>query len=357
MCLKFVILLVKRAGLEYTSRRTCCTMSFVDQNSDFDLSVIITCRDSMKALPQCIGTVQPLMLQGDLRVQLLVADMESTDGTQVYLAAERERWHISDYVSEPFLNRFDAMNRAMELVRGRVCLFISPETELMVENTSACCEPILDGVAECVFSSAVQVNPDNGYHRPQTPNTDHLFLRTPCNLAAFFCSSELLRRMGGFDWLRYPALADVDLMHRILEQGVPYRGVSLSTCRQYRDCGEEGEVLHVDFLRFIAAHREEILLQCKAHPSYAVRTVHEMLRHAVRCDWPVADDTLQALDSLLHELRQVLRPIILRKIIRRLRRRAVIQACLLPFKGLRRARITRKLCRSHFHVARLLETG
>ena len=34
----------------------------------------------------------------------------------------------------------------------------------------------------------------------------------------------------------------------------------------------------------------------------------------------------------------------------------VAQAVLIPFKGLRRARITRKLIRSHFHVARLLGT-
>ena len=331
-------------------------MSAAERNSDFDLSLIIICRDSMAVLPHCVGAVQPLMMQGELRVECLVVDMDSSDGSQEYLAAERDRWHISGFVSEPLENRFAAMNRGLELAQGRVCLFISPETELMVENTAACCEPILRGEAECVFSTAVQVNPETGRHRPQTPNPEHLFLRTPCNHAAFFCATSLLRRLGGFDWQRYSALADVDVMHRVLAADASYRVASLSTCRQYvRPEREENEALHVDFLRFIAAHREEILLQCRAHPSYAVRTVHEILRHAVRCDWPVTDDTLQALDALLSDLSRVIRPIIRRKIARRLRRRALIQALLIPFKGLRRARITRKLCRSHFHVARLLE--
>ena len=324
------------------------------QNSEYDLSVIITCRDSMESLPQCIGTVQPLMLQSRLRVQVLVVDMGSADGTLPYLAAERDRWHISAYVSESFENRFAAMNRGLELAQGRVCLFITPETELMVENTTACCTPILAGDAESVFSTAVQVNPANGQYRPQTPNTKQLFLRTPCHVAAFFCSTRLLRQLGGFDWMRYPALADVELMHRVLACGASHQVAALSTCRLYGIAFSEEEQLHVDFLRFIATRRDDILLQCKAHPSYAVRAVHEMLRHAVRCDWPVAGGVTQILDALLRELGRVLRPIIRRKIIRRLRRRAVIQAALLPFKGLRRARITSKLCRSHFHVARLL---
>lgn len=331
-------------------------MSAADRNADFDLSLIIICRDSMAVLPNCVGAVQPLMMQGELRVECLVVDMDSADGSQDYLAAERDRWHISGFVSETLTNRFEAMNRGLQLAQGRVCLFITPETELMVENTAACCAPILRGEVECVFSTAVQVNPDNGRHRPQTPNPEHLFLRPPCNHAAFFCATSLLRRLGGFDRQRYPALADVDMMHRVLAADAAYRVASLSTCRQYlRPEREEYEEFHVDFLRFIASHREEILMQCKAHPSYAVRTVHEILRHAVRCDWPVANDTLRALDSLLCGLSRVIRPIIRRKIVRRLRRRAVIQALLIPFKGLRRARITRKLCRSHFHVARLLE--
>lgn len=327
----------------------------VTQPVVYDLSLIIICRDSMAVLAHCVGAVQPLVMQGELRVECLVVDMDSTDGSQDYLAAERDRWHINGFVSESFENRFEAMNRGLQLAQGRVCLFITPETELMVENTAACCAPILRGEAECVFSTAVQVNPDNGSHRPQTPNPKHLFLRTPCNHAAFFCSSALLRRLGGFDGQLYPFLADVDMMHRVLAADVAYRVASLSTCRQYvRPEKEANEALHVDFLRFIAAHSKEIVVQCKSHPSYAVRTVHEILRHAVRCDWPVAGDTLRALDSLLRDLSRVIRPIIRRKIVRRLRRRAVIQALLIPFKGLRRARITRKLIRSHFHVARIL---
>ncbi len=326
-------------------------------NSVFDLSVIITCRNNMESLPRCIGAIQPLILQGELRVQCLVIDSDSTDGTQEYLEEERNRWHITDYVSASFENRFAAANYGLNMAQGSVCLFITPETELMVENTTACCAPIIRGETASVFSTAVQVNPANGHHRPQTPDTEHLFLRTPCNSAAFFCASHLLRQLGGFDWQRYPALADIDLMHRVLASGCSSRVASLSTCRQYLQTKEENEILHVDFLRFIAAHREEILQQCRAHPSYAVRTVHEILRHAVRCDWPVAGDTLQALDALLLELSRVLRPLIRRKIARRLRRRALIQALLIPFKGIRRAGITRKLCRSHFHVARLLSNS
>lgn len=341
--------------LRYTQHHTFCAMSVDDYNSDFDLSVIIICRDNAEALLHCIGVIQPLIQQGELRVECLVVDMNSSDGTQNCLVAERDRWHINDFVSEAFENRFDAMNRGWQMARGRVCLFITPETELMVENTPACCAAILDGEAECLFSTAVQVHPGNGSHRPQTPNTDHLFLRTPGNLAAFFCSAALLHRLGGFDSHRFPTLADIDLMHRALAEETPYRVVPLSTCRQYllSDQGDN-EQLHAEFLRFIAEHRTEILLQCKAHPSYAVRTIHEILRHAVRCNWPVAENTLQKLDNLLRDISRGLRPIIRRKIIRRLRQRALIQLLLVPFKGIRRARITRKLCRSHFHVARIL---
>lgn len=338
--------------------RTRCAMSAAEQNSDFDLSVIITCRNSLSMLPQCVGALHPLMLMGELRLEILVVDMGSDDGTTDYLEAEKNRWHISDYVSYAFENRFEAMNRGLKLAKGRACLFITPETELMIENTYACCENILKGKAASVFSTAVQVDSRTGIHRPQTPDAEHLFLRNLCNLAAFFCDSSLLRRLGGFDWSRYPSLADFDLMHRILETALPYRVVPLSSCRQYSQVRpDDDEQIHVDFLRFIALHREEILMRCREHPSYAVRTVHEILRHAVRCDWPVESDTLLGIDALLRELGKVLRPIVRKKITKRLYRRALAQAVFIPFKGLRRARITLKLCRSHLHVARLLNNG
>ena len=330
-------------------------MSTTNQNNAFDLSVIITTRNCVEQLSRCIGAVQPLMMQGELRVECLVMDMNSADATREYLEAERDRWHITNFVSAPFRNRFEAMNHGLQMAQGKICLFITPETELMVENTLTGCSPILEGGSECVFSSAVQVHTENGLHRPQMPNTEHLYLRIPCNHAAFFCSADLLRRLRGFDFARYPEVADVDLMHRALAAGVPYRITTLSTCRQYL-CQErkDDEAIHVDFLRFIASHREEILRQCREHPSYSIRTIHEILRHAVRCNWPVEGNTLSALDKLLQDIRREIRPGIKRKIIRRLRRRALAQALLIPFKGLRRAHITVKICRSHFHVARLL---
>lgn len=331
-------------------------MTVAAQNSEMDLSVIIVCRDAMRYLPHCIEAVQPLMLQGELRTECLVVDMGSEDETPEYLAAEQNSWHISGYVSEPYENRYDAMNKGLGMAKGKVCLFLTPESEVMVENTAACCAPILNGEVDCVFSSAIQVNPSNGQARPLTPHTDHLFLRTPCHLQSFFCSASLLRRLGGFRRQQYPVLADCDFMHRALEAECRYRVAPLSTCRHYYRPAGESEDFHVDFLRFIASHAEEILVQCRQHPSYAIRAVHEILRHAVRCDWPVKGDVLKALDDLLARLRSVIKPTVREKICRRLRRRAVLQGLLLPFKGWRRVRVTLKLCRSHLHVARILSS-
>lgn len=330
-------------------------MQSVHHTTSFDLTVITVCHDAVEQLPRCVGAVLQLMLQGELRVQYLVVDMDSRDGSQEYLAAERDRWHISDYISEPFENRFAAMNRGLEMARGRICLFVSPEDELMVENTAACCAPILSGEADSVFSSTLMVDSSDGSTASRNPNTDHLFLRTPCQLPSFFCATELLRRLGGFDCRSYAALADCDLMHRVLQYGRQSRVILLSTCRHYLSPGEDKvEALHVDFLRFIVAHREDIMQQCREHPAYAIRTVHELQRHTVRCSWPLEPQLLAGLDSVFHELRDNIKPAICRKICRRLRRRAVIQGALILFRGWERARITSKICRGNLYVARLL---
>ena len=330
-------------------------MSAGECQSEVDLTVITVCHNSMATLPHCVGAVQQLMLQGELRVQYLVVDIDSDDGTQAYLAAERDRWHISDYTSESFSNEFAAMNRGLELACGKVCVFIRPEDEMMVENTAACCAPILRGEVGAVFSSTLMVDPISGQAEPRNPNTDHLFLRTPCRLPSFFCSTELMRRLGGFDGAVYPALADCDLMHRVLGSGEEHRVVLLSTCRHYLQPDEDKpEALHLDFLRFIVAHRTEILQQCCEHPAYAIRTIHEIQRHTVRCTWPLEQSILDGLEKLLYELRVNVKPVVLRKICRRLRRRALVQGALILFRGMERARVTLKLCRGNFYVARLL---
>lgn len=330
-------------------------MSKVDLTSSFDLSVIIACHNSFDTLPRCIGAVQQLMLQGELRVQCLVVDWGADDRTREYLSAERDRGQISDYVSEPLSNEFEAMNRGLVMARGRVCVFLRPEDEMMVENIAACCAPVLSGDVGAVFSSGVVVDPATGVTAPRNPNTDHLFLRIPCQLSSFFVATELLRQLGGFDYRTYPALADVDLMHRVPIAGMPYRVVLLSTGRHYlRPDEDKCEALHIDFLRFIAAHRAEIMQQCREHPAYAIRTVHELQRHTVRCTWPLEQPLLSGLDALLRELRDNIKPTIRRKICRRLRRRACAQAALILFKGWERARITLKLCRGSLYIARLL---
>ena len=122
--------------------------------ASYDLTVVTACLNAIGCLPRCVRSVQPLLRDSALRVEYLVIDGGSTDGTPEYLEKEVQRGGVTRFVSESDGGLYEAMNKGLCLARGKVVVFIHADDEICPEAASACCAPILSGAAGYVMSSA-----------------------------------------------------------------------------------------------------------------------------------------------------------------------------------------------------------
>lgn len=249
----------------------------MNQELPYDLTVVTVCRNALPFLPRCIASVQPLY-QSSLKVEHLIVDGASSDGSVSYLWCQHHAGRISRYISEPDAGIYHAMNKAIHLARGKVLVFINADDEICAGAVSACCDPLLKGDAQYSVASALCI--DGEKQRVLHPRPEDTLWRQPYCHQTMYCRRDLLIRMGGFDADSFPIGADTDLMRRLYVERIPSAIVPVVAAHFYTGGASSSSATCHDvyrlMLKFTDACRNEILHE----PRLVCKVVKHMRRYA-----------------------------------------------------------------------------
>lgn len=323
-----------------------------------DLSVITVCFNAAAVLPRCIASVAPLLRQKELSVEYLVIDGASTDNTVEILRQAQQAGDISRFITEPDQGIYDAMNKGILLANGSICVFINADDEILADAVPACCAPILEGKAHATFSTALMIKEDKNQRFDFSPCLDFPFLQTPCNHQAFYCSTDWLRRMQGFQWRDFPIVADSDLMHRLLLDGAIISQVPKQSCRFRIGGTSSGQELHSDYLRFAEKYQIHILKKATNNVNYTQKAIGELLRHAAYCyciGSDTSDTNCRAIELLLQELGKLLPQKHRQMFSHILQRKAFFRFLSTPFKNPRKREHCKRFCSNNLWYSKYLK--
>ena len=116
------------------------------------VSVVCPTRNGAAHLETAIKSV---LSQDYQRVELIVVDGDSTDGSQRILERYAERLR---YVSEPDSGQSDAINKGMALARGEILAWLNADDEYLPGAISAAVEAFRSTGAEIVYGDALAVD-------------------------------------------------------------------------------------------------------------------------------------------------------------------------------------------------------
>lgn len=299
--------------------------SSLPTNAEFDLTVATVCYNAASCLPRCMAAVQPLLHHESLRVEYLVVDGGSTDGTPALLETALQEGRLTRYISEPDEGIYDAMNKALRLARGRVIVYANADDEVVPGGVAETCAPILRG--ECSYCvGRVEITDADGRHRGFTrENMDEALLTAPYGHPGLYVATELLRDMGGFTLspdLRI--VADAELMGRLAAAQLPMRFTG-SLCARFYQGGVSTTELRTQ--------RETLLMMCRnskpicAKLATRPRILGRVLRHIRRYGMLIETGTGQELpEELISACRDLLRDIA--AVLTPMQRRRYVLQCL-----------------------------
>ena len=304
---------------------TNCDLNMGDTT---DLTIVTVTYNVMPVIERCIASVQGVYGREGLRVEHLIIDGVSTDGTVDYLRVQCEQGRISRVISEPDQGIYDAMNKGIREAKGKIIVFINADDELLPEGVPACCAPILNGEAEYVYSSA-SVRDEAGNECPSVkPKLDSCFINLPCNHQAMFARTDLLKRMGGFRKDVFRIAADVDLMRRLHAANIQPAIVDAVPCVFYIGGVSSSVDAAEEWIRLLLEYRQRVAEQIKNIPEHA-ETLVNVLRYnlcmiaGLRKNSGVRDmQAMQWTAELLSGVRGIMPPAVCERGVRRLNRYA-----------------------------------
>lgn len=247
------------------------------QELPYDLTVITVCRNALGLLPRCIASVQPVH-RTPLRVEHLVIDGASTDGTAEYLAHAQRCGLITRYVSEPDRGIYDAMNKGICLARGKVIVFINADDEIVADAVDACCAPLLAGRAGYTVASAWCL--EGRQRRLLRPRMNAVLWRQPYCHQAMYSLRELLMRFDGFAGERFPIGADTELMRRLYVARVPYEVVPVVAARFYVGGVSSGPDASRDVYELMLKFAEACCAEVRRRPALTSLVMKHLRRYA-----------------------------------------------------------------------------
>jgi GT2 family glycosyltransferase len=123
-----------------------------------DLAVVVVSTNDAEWLRPCLTTV--FERAGDLRLDVVVADNESTDGTAELIRDEFPAARVVRCSNRGFGH---ANNRAVRTCDARYVLFLNPDTEIL-KGTLAELVSLLDDRREIGLASVIQVTADSAVY-------------------------------------------------------------------------------------------------------------------------------------------------------------------------------------------------
>lgn len=256
-------------------------VSTFDKNLPYDLTVATVCWNARQFLPRCIESVQPLY-QSTLKVEHLFIDGASTDGTLEYLQQQLAEGRITRIISEPDKGLYDAMNKAIRHAQGKIIVFINADDEICPAGTPACCEPILSGRAEYTAGQALCISDDTKKTYMIRPRIKNVLWRQPYCHQSMFCSTELLRRVGGFNYEKFRIGADTDLMRRLYIADVPFEAVHQISAHFYTGGVSYSPAVRTEVFDLMMHFTDAYCAEAKKRPATSRLTLKHLRRYTAR---------------------------------------------------------------------------
>lgn len=97
-----------------------------------DVSIIIAVRNGAETLAQCIDSI---LRQEDCRVELIVVDALSDDGTEEIIRSYGDV--VTHYIREADTGIYDAWNKALRVATGEWCAFLGADDQFASESSLA----------------------------------------------------------------------------------------------------------------------------------------------------------------------------------------------------------------------------
>lgn len=248
----------------------------------YQLTVITVCWNALADLKPTVESVLAQKAKGSISIEHVVVDGASTDGTPEWLAEQLAAGNIERYISEPDRGIYDAMNKGINLARGRVLAFLNAGDTYTDEDLAPCVLPICRGETESVAAVAQMV----GFtlkRPPFSPQYELMYVLTPCCHQAFFASSALYRELGGYDSQTLRCAADTDLMYRAYQkEGQPLLlqacivdfqagGFSANCYDTYRD----------EFIELLWRNWDEVKRRCLEDRQYLRLIMATLCNHCI----------------------------------------------------------------------------
>lgn len=272
----------------------------------FDLTVVTVCRNVLEELKETTASVLRQKAKSSISIEHIIVDGASTDGTPAWLAELKDQGKIESYVSEPDRGIYDAMNKGINMARGKVIAFLNAGDTYTEEDISCCVRPIVEGNVQSTAAYAWVTGKESIDEMP--PAFEQMHLYTPCCHQAFFATASLYRQLGGYVVPDFPCGADGDIMYRIIRaSGVPqvidahivnfaYGGFSADCENKFRD----------ENILLLWRHREMMLERCDKEAYYAEVILVHLLHHCKKlCNWQ--KDYNKRIPDRLEELKSLLR--------------------------------------------------
>lgn len=279
----------------------------------YDLTVATVCWNALQFLPRCIESMQPLY-NSKLKIEHLFIDGASTDGTLEYLQQQLDAGRITRVISEPDKGLCDAMNKAIKNARGKIIVFINADDAICPEGAVACCEPILAGRAEYSAGQALCISSSDDTYTiyPRIQNT---LWRQPFCHQSMFCSTELLRRVGGFKYEQFRIGADTDLMRRLYIAKVPFEAVQKISAHFYTGDVSYSPAMCAEVFGLMIHFTDAYCNEARNRPATAILTLKHLRRYTARnilehAETAALDDkTRERLTTFVSKLSQALAPL------------------------------------------------
>lgn len=202
-------------------------------NNTILLSIITVAYNCIDAIKK---TMTSVLMQPDTRVEYIVVDGGSTDGTSEYLKKCEALFTFGyRWVSESDAGIYNAMNKGLRLAKGKYVIYLNADDTLCKDALAKILAEIQTVHTDIIYGDSVSeyVYEEQTIYRYKNAlreiNIDTLKDGMGCVHQCMVTKNELMQELGGFRE-EYRVGADWDFLIRAVKQGS-----SLSHC-QYPFC-------------------------------------------------------------------------------------------------------------------------
>lgn len=181
----------------------------------YDLTVITVCMNVLKDLQFTVESVLAQKALGTLRIEHVIVDGASTDGTPEWLVQAKADGRVEQYISEKDRGIYDAMNKGIAMAKGRVLAFLNAGDWFGHEDLTPVVKPITTGTTAAAFCAvhAHMVEGGEWIYRPS-------MLRAWWDILGchqgYFVSTEACRAVHGYDADYFRCAGDWQMINQVM---------------------------------------------------------------------------------------------------------------------------------------------